>query len=517
MTAVSPAAQLSGARTGMPLSEAKSLVGRSRQFQRFHVFEHNATVDLQQLQQLAVDCQRFSPIVGLENTSQVNERKKPAANHSRRNRQPSAILLDVTGLTHLFGGQNGLRLHVHRYFQSLGYLVCTAIAETVGKAWALARFAEQEIDTDQAVAGSGDGANDFESLPVDALRLQDTTVETLRQLGVYQVQHVRSLPRAGLRSRFGEEITWRLDQADGKIAEVVEAIYPPADYQVEKLLDYPITDRETIQVIVSRLAGQLCQQMRSNGRGGLVWQFQLKGPDSDPVDMAIKLFRPTANLEQLMPLVEMQMEDLFRQRKNKNANRSKGASKQRQRLHFQVQQLSVSVRNCVLLVEKQRQLFDENPRLDKQALGQLINRLSSRLGSENVLRPVLQSGAQVEDSYYFESLVGNQKVQQKRRSRTPSTISPLQRPLTLHPHPIPLSAVSVDGSQHQASNIPAVFLCQKRQYQVLRRWGPERIETAWWRGPTVRRDYWRIETEGQRWWWVYRDLQKRKWFLHGEF
>ena len=62
-----------------------------------------------------------------------------------------------------------------------------------------------------------------------------------------------------------------------------------------------------------------------------------------------------------------------------------------------------------------------------------------------------------------------------------------------------------------------MFLCDGQRLQVIRRWGPERIETAWWRGPTVRRDYWRIETNTNRWLWVYRDLQNRRWYLHGEF
>ena len=62
-----------------------------------------------------------------------------------------------------------------------------------------------------------------------------------------------------------------------------------------------------------------------------------------------------------------------------------------------------------------------------------------------------------------------------------------------------------------------MFLHGQERLRVVRRWGPERIETAWWRGPTVRRDYWRIETNDRRWLWVYRNLQDRRWYLQGEF
>ncbi|MGI9515705.1 MAG: hypothetical protein ACR2NP_01555, partial [Pirellulaceae bacterium] len=77
--------------------------------------------------------------------------------------------------------------------------------------------------------------------------------------------------------------------------------------------------------------------------------------------------------------------------------------------------------------------------------------------------------------------------------------------------------VALDGNRHYASSIPAMFVCDSQRLQVTRRWGPERIETAWWRGPTIRRDYWRVETGGHRWLWVYRNLQNRRWYLHGEF
>ncbi len=504
VSAVSPAAEVSGARIGMPLSEARSLVGRSRKFAGHHVFEHQAAADLRVLQQLAMDCQRFSPIVGLPADS-----------------SPGSLLLDVSGLTHLFGGDDGLRNHVHQYFQSLGYLVSTAISKTPGKAWALARYAN---------LGSEPSCDDvFERLPVAALRLQEATVDTLQQLGVQSIFQVRALPRSGLRSRFGDEIIKRLDQADGIIDEVIEAIYPPADYQAEKFLDYPVTDRQTVEVLVSRLADQLCQQMRATGRGGLVWHFQLNGPPgeqaeetqaskTEPRQMTIKLFQPTASLSDLVPLMKMQMAELFQGRRGNRKGKKTGRRKQ---LAFQVQEVIVSVRNCVLLAERQRQLFDENPRLDKQALAHLINRLSSRLGQEHVLRPVLQSGAQAEDNCYFEPLVG-QKIGRKNGRRRRSggwrnAASPLQRPLTLYPQPVPIAAVSLDGTPRRSSGIPALFLQGQQRLKVKRRWGPERIETAWWRGPTVRRDYWRIETEEGRWVWVYRDLQERGWFLHGEF
>ena len=532
--AVSPAAQLSGAQTGMPLSEAKSLVGRSHQFQQYHVFEHQPKEDLRALQQLALDCQIFSPVIGLEKAD-----------------RPSSLFMDINGLTHLFGGEDGLRSQIHEHFKTRGYLVATAAATTIGQAWGLVRFQEStspssERTAEPPIKNSATGNQKlFDQLPIQALRLSQKTLETLQQLGITTIAQIRHLPRVGLRSRFGDEVTQRLDQADGITEEIIEAVHAPPDYEADEFLEYPLTDRATIQVVMSRLAGKLCRQMKAAGRGGLVWQFRLYGPpessaihsvSSPPVDptakpishrsqpekkpgrphdpLTIKLFQPTSELEQLMPLVEMQMEALFC---------AKGGT-QKKRNHrpknIQVQEIGVSVSNCVLLVERQRRLFDENPRLDKQALAHLINRLSSRLGAEQVLRPKLKSGNQPEDQFRFEPLVGQSGRPSKRHlrpSRNGTAISPLQRPLVLHTQPLEMTAVALDGSQHQAPSIPAMFVHDNQRLSVTRRWGPERIETAWWRGPTVRRDYWRIETDHTRWLWVFRNLQNRRWYLHGEF
>jgi protein ImuB len=64
---------------------------------------------------------------------------------------------------------------------------------------------------------------------------------------------------------------------------------------------------------------------------------------------------------------------------------------------------------------------------------------------------------------------------------------------------------------------PVCFRLGGRRYRVRNIVGPERLETAWWRGPSVRRDYFRAELEDGRRWWLFRRLDDGRWFLHGEF
>ena len=50
--------------------------------------------------------------------------------------------------------------------------------------------------------------------------------------------------------------------------------------------------------------------------------------------------------------------------------------------------------------------------------------------------------------------------------------------------------------------------------------GPERIESGWWEGPEVQRDYYVARTPRGARLWIYREragAAARHWFLHGVF
>jgi hypothetical protein len=71
-------------------------------------------------------------------------------------------------------------------------------------------------------------------------------------------------------------------------------------------------------------------------------------------------------------------------------------------------------------------------------------------------------------------------------------------------------SVSPDGPPQ------AVWLGARRE-RITQSWGPERIETLWWAGASVRRDYYRVATESGSGLWIFRSLADSRWFLHGIF
>jgi protein ImuB len=121
----------------------------------------------------------------------------------------------------------------------------------------------------------------------------------------------------------------------------------------------------------------------------------------------------------------------------------------------------------------------------------------------------LLADAQPELACRFEPLIGHPTT--RGNAETPRAATPLQRPLQLHA-PVAIQVVSAGGD-----GPPALVAWGKGRTRVADCWGPERIETGWWRGPTVRRDYWRVELEDGRWLWLFRDLRSRQWFCQGAF
>jgi hypothetical protein len=64
---------------------------------------------------------------------------------------------------------------------------------------------------------------------------------------------------------------------------------------------------------------------------------------------------------------------------------------------------------------------------------------------------------------------------------------------------------------------PTLISIDGNRWKIIASAGPERVESGWWSGPMQRREYYRIALESGDWWWIYRDLRTKSWYLHGAF
>ena len=508
VSAASPLAQRAGIRVGMPISRTA--------LDDCFLREHDSAADRQALEKLADRLHEFSPLVGLESTEEKTSRfSRHAMGHlagraSTRSGvgsgnttawQPSSILLDLTGISRLFGGEENLARQLFERVQQLGFLPRLAIADTIGAAWAVSHFGTSGWSvTPQADHQAWWG------LPLAALRLSAATVHTLQQLGLQRIGELLQLPRDQLAMRFGDEIHRRLDQAEGTRTETFQAHRATVDFSSTQGLEYPLTHRETIEIIIARMVHDICQQLRSRQQAGQQWCINLMGAEQDPLRISVGLFQATTNSQELMPLIQMQLDHQLQQ-----SSRSGRCGQ----LPLAVEEIQVRATSVVLMVRYQRQLFDDPPGMDQQSLADLVNRLSNRLGQQQVLAPRLRSGAQPEYAFEYRPLIDRERRQHKRAIRSSTSATHIAgRPLRILTPALPIKVVL----NQEASNGPVqAFRTEKQVFHVRRGWGPERIETGWWRGLMVVREYWRIEAASGQQFWLYQNLRDQSWFLQGEF
>jgi protein ImuB len=443
------------------------------------------------LKQLAEWAGRYSPIVGLEEGT-----------------APESLLLDVTGCASYFRGEDrlvDLATQQPLTFSFRGgedgrWVVRVAIADSVGAAWALAHYGNTPC-----VIETGDTEKALFPLPVAALRLPASVVQALALLGIERVESLAMLPRAGITARFGPIVLQKLDQAMGRSPEVITPHLLLSEAEAYYSFDYPTDRVELLHCTLDLLAENIHVILESRNQGARQVECWLYHEAAEPTRLEVSLFRPSRSPLHIGNLLRIRLEQL--------------------RLSEPVSALRLRVPVAEFLSDNQTEFLDTQQWQDERTLSALIDRLSSRLGPEAVNRAALIPDAQPEYAYRFQPLTQAKTSDQKtatkpRKTRKRGNASSeglpsfrlLYRPLRLWPAPQPVQAVSLvpDGP-------PLRFGWQGEEYRVVHTWGPERIETGWWRGPDIHRDYYVVATHLGTRFWLFRRHEDGRWFLHGSF
>ena len=472
-----------GIKIGMPLAEAEALLA-GHAVTTAHIEAHDPVADLAGLRELARTCNDFSPLFGIEEV-----------------KSPECLLLDVTGCEHLFGGEQELVDRLAEDLRQRGFQVRAALAPTIGAAWAAARClakphqqpALSDMGLDEALA----------PLPITALRLPLKIIETLHELGLRRIGQVRALPRETLPSRFGPELLLRLDQAFGDAPELLVPERPPEPIAAVWVTDEPLTDRESLKIVSSQLLEELLGRLKPQREGVRQLLYQIKGTAARPVELVVNLVSPTDVVKHLLELLSLQID---------RADLPEGISFVR-----------LEATSVASLATRQRDLFGFETDTDThREVGSLLDRLSNRLGATAVVHAVLVPDAQPELAVRHEPVTSRNAIARSASGGMSAALvagpsrthraCPESRPLRLFapPQRIEATAAGPEGA-------PMHFRWDRRDHRVIRSWGPERIETGWWRDDAVCRDYFRVVTQTGQHFWLFRCFEQAAWFIHGAF
>ena len=444
------------------------------------------------LERLAVWAERWSPTVTIDVTQGALE----------------GLFLDVTGAGHLFGGEAELLARIETRLGEAGARARTALAETPGAAWALARWGN-----DRPVVATGRIKAALEALPVEALRLDDSTLKQARRFGLKRIGDLYDMPRAGLARRFrdgdGVGLVRRLDQALGLAAEALIPTRPPPKYRAWEAHFEPLCDTAGVEGRLPELAADLAAALEKDGQGARILTLTGFRTDGQTTSLMIKSGLPGRDVTVWMRLF-----------------REKGI--ERLDLGFGVDALMLSADLTEPLRAHQVSIEDEAAARHAESLTALIDRLSARLG-EGAVRVAEPQGSWLPEraERWRPALAG--PLKRVREDAFAAEADPRHRPILLLDPPEPVEAIAElpDGA-------PALFTWRKLARRVSRAEGPERLSPEWWRPRAdereVRtRDYYRIEDDqGLRYWLFREGLYGREytggdeerspsWWMHGMF
>ncbi len=453
---------------------------------------------------------------------------------------PDAMVLDLTGCAHLFGGEDGLLAQIEADCTDLGLTPRAGLAETRGAAWALARFAgmtmanarngdaiQQEARATRsraAVRSNGGGRRDGDTasqrqsggaataapghlraalgpLPLAALRLPADVVEGLGRLGLRRVDEVMALPRAGLTRRFGPVLLRRLDQALGLEPEPVNPGAAPPHFAVRLSFPDPIGLRDDVVAGMDRLLAPLCDKLRLAGMGCRRARLEAWRSDGGFSAIEVTLARAAADPDRLRPLLVLKLDQI-----------EAGFGIDRLRLvAAQVETMpSQQSRGAVLAAPGGASQGDA-----AAAVLDLVGKLGARLGTEAVTR------LHPADSHIPGKTATVLAAAWSDPAPAPWPTPPGPRPIVMmRPEWVEMA----DGGATPGATPGASFRWRGRNLSLRVAIGPERLLPEWWLDdPDWRngaRDYWRVETEaGERLWLFYAhgaDLSPG-WFCHGVF
>lgn len=458
IAAANAAGREAGAHPGMLLADARALCPG------LQVAPSDPAGDLAFLERLALWARRWGPWSALD--------------------PPDGLLVDVTGVAHLFGGEAALLADAHARLARRGLAARLAIAPTAGAAWALAHHGPPGaiLHPGASLLEACDSlvAEGLNSLPVAALRLDDDILLVLRRLGLKRIEDLSGVARDALARRFRHRRApaanplIRMDQLLGRVPEPMLPVFAAEVPLVQRRLMEPIRHRALLDRVLADLCADMARLLEGLGRGARRLELGLWKVDGDVVTRQLELAAASRDPGHVAGLLGRRLDDV-------DAG-----------FGIEMARLSAPWTEPLALLQQD---LEASAQTHGTSLAACIDRLCTRLGEAAVRRPVAQASHIPERAQHWVPPLAPEAAAQ---GELPFHARPLK--LLDRAEPIAVLYATPDG-------LPRRFRWRGEVHEIARAEGPERIAPEWWRERSaVRlRDYYRIEDAQGRRYWIYRN------------
>src|SRR6516225_1668596 len=308
---------------------------------------------------------------------------------------------------------------------------------------------------------------------------------------------IAALPRDALTRRFGEMVARRLDQAQGDLPEPLSPLGEAPTRRVRLSFAEPIADPADLTATTERLVEDLVPRLAREGIGARRLDLAFHRIDGRVERIRLGTARPSRDPGHLAALFKERLDTV-----------DPGLG---------IEDVILAVFAVEPLSAEQIGFPGHPTSCETSGIAPLLDRLGNRLGLAALSR-LEPRASHIPERASVLVPVGS------AHSRTPVAQAP-DKP----PRPIRLfePQEAVEAFWLLPDDPPFRFTWRRRRHRVTRADGPERIADEWWRPEgcgTVDaiRDYYRVEDEEGRRFWLFRSgfhggNQPPRWFVHGVF
>ena len=385
---------------------------------------------------------------------------------SRISLDGQGLVLEVGASLRLFGGLDALLGKMAAGLATLSYTHALGVAPTPLAALWRAWSGRSEPVTDRDfLAGA------ISPLPLAVMALAPKTHEAIKGLGLRTIGELMRLPRAGLGRRYGNGLLELVDKALGRAPD--PRLYWNAPPVFEGRVELPVesTSLKLIGLACTRLSGELAGFVHAREAAVRSLAFILE-TGHEAVKAALECHAPLRDAGRLHALIMTRLEAVG--------------------LPAPVRSVKLQAEDFVEHAPERSFPIIEGPESD--ALDAVLSRIAARLGEQAIVRLAPAPDHRPERA---------SRIWRPRAGRI--TTRGLVRPGW------PLWILS------RSRRLPRIEEWPSAGGRMAALTSIERIESGWWDGQGIARDYYRMNAPGGAEHWVYRDRSSGEWFLHGYF
>lgn len=435
--------------------------------------ERNAEKESRVLERMAGWAERFTSIVSIE--------------------PPDLLLLEIRGSLQLFGDIQALRQQVEGGLASQGFHPSIAVAPTVlGSVWLARAGVNVSIDDRRNLAGT------LSPLPLRCLKWPESVLESLNGMGIYCIGDCLRLPRQGFARRFGAARLLQLDRALGRLPDPRKSYRAPQRFCEECELPEEQSDCELLLQACGQLLSRLERFLTTRQIEVRHVQFSFYHLQSAATHLTLGCRQAGRKSGQWFELLAIRFE----------------------RLALPAPVIAIRLRSgaAQALQADEASLFDTNRQRQRASIHHLKERLSARIG-DNCVHGITTVAEHRPHYAWSTAEAGDRRLppcaavpNHPQACQSPLLLADmrrtnsllLRRPLWILPEPLPLITNPAGDPEYHG---PLKLVD-----------GPERIETGWWDGKGIARDYYVATNVKGVHLWIYRNRNRQAtWHLHGIF